>query len=155
MDTKRCSKCGKIKSIDLFRRGVCKECIKEYNRLYSIKNRDLIAKIQREYQANNVEKIKAQRKEYNSSFAEIRREKEAAYSQRRRELYEAKKAKDIEAFRERQRASKREGVASLSDGYIKDQLRGQGFKNEQITPELIELKRITLKTSRLCRRLKN
>ena len=155
MDTKRCSKCGKIKSIDLFRRGVCKECIKEYNRLYSIKNRDLIAKIQREYQANNVEKIKAQRKEYNSSVAEIRREKEAAYRQRRRELYDAKKAKDIGAFRERQRASMRKRIASLSDGYIKERLTKQGFKNEQITPELIELKRITLKTTRLCHQLKN
>ena len=86
---------------------------------------------------------------------EIRREREAAYKQRRRELYDAEKEKDIEAFRERHRASMRKGIASLSDGYIKDQLRGQGFKNEQITPELIELKRITLKTTRLCRQLKN
>ena len=155
MDAKRCSKCGKIKSIDLFRRGVCKECIKEYNRLYYIENREAIAKIQRDYQTNNVEKLKAKRKEYTLSTTEIRREKEAAYKQRRRELYEAEKAKDIEALRERNRAIMRKGIASLSDGYIKELLRQQGFKNEQISSELIELKRITLKTTRLCRQLKN
>ena len=155
MDTKRCSKCGKIKSIDLFRRGVCKDCIKEYNRLYAIENREDIAKRQRDYQANNVEKIKAQRREHTLATTEIRREKEAAYRQRRRELYDAKKAKDIEAFKERRNDATRKNTVSLSDGYIKDQLRHQGFPNESITPDLIELKRITLKTSRLCRQLKN
>ena len=46
-------------------------------------------------------------------------------------------------------------IENLGNAYVKQRLRTQGFKNEQITPELIELKRITLKTTRLCRQLNN
>ena len=56
---------------------------------------------------------------------------------------------------EKVKARSTRSVADLKESYIKSKLRQQGFPNESITPELIELKRITLKTSRLCRQLKN
>ena len=43
---------------------------------------------------------------------------------------------------------------NLKDAYVKQLLRRQGFKDGQITPDLIELKRITIKTTKLCRQLK-
>jgi len=48
-----------------------------------------------------------------------------------------------------------EGIIAIENRDAKRLLRRQGFTLEQLTPELIELKRITLKTERLCRRLKN
>ena len=62
--------------------------------------------------------------------------------------YRAKNAENI-------KTSNAKATSSLASHYVKRILVSQGFKNEQITPELIELKRITLKTTRLCRQLKN
>lgn len=149
--TKQCSKCGSIKSSSLFYRGVCKECKAEYNKTYAAKNRTLMAQKHREYQEANRARIKIQRAAYSLATKDVRAEKEKVYASRRRELYEAAKEKDLEGLRCRNRERMRAGIELISDAYVKDQLRGSGFKSSQITPELIELKRITLKTSRLCK----
>ena len=88
----------------------------------------------------NHEKIKAYQKEYRK--ANLIKLKEYQYDNRFRITQRAKEKQLLE-------------IKNLSDNYIKSKLRRTGFKNEQITPELIELKRITLKTTRLCRQLKN
>ena len=64
------------------------------------------------------------------------------------QLKNPEKAKVIEKKRNRTQIDK------LKDAYVKKLLRAQGFPKEAITPELIELKRITIKTKRLCRQLK-
>lgn len=46
-------------------------------------------------------------------------------------------------------------TSALPDSNIRNRLREQGFPKEAITPELIELKRNIIKTTRLCRQLKN
>ena len=71
------------------------------------------------------------------------------------EKEKARKDKWYSENSEKEKARKVKYTAELKDAYIKAALRQQGFPNESITPELIELKRITLKTTRLCRQLKN
>ena len=119
------------------------------------RTKEEIREYQRNYRKENVEKAKA----YNVKYRAENPEKAKVYSAK----YRAKnpeKAKDYSAeYRaenpEKVKARRAKYIGVLKDGYIKELLRQQGFKNEQITPELIELKRITLKTTRLCRQLKN
>ena len=89
------------------------------------KTKEEKAEYMRKWRAENAEKIKT----YNAKY----------------------RAKNVENIK----TSNAKATSSLVSHYVKRTLVSQGFKNEQITPELIELKRITLKTSRLCRRLKN
>ena len=89
----------------------------------------------RKYRAENPEKIKAIR----------------AKSAK----YRAENAEWSAFFAEKERARRAKNIAELKDVYVEEKLRQQGFPKESITPELIELKRITLKTTRLCRQLKN
>ena len=98
----------------------------------------------REYYTENKEKIKARSVKWNAENPEKFKASNA-------KCYAKKYAENPEKFKARSTRS----VADLKESYIKCKLRKQGFKNEQITPELIELKRITLKTTRLCRQLKN
>lgn len=102
-----------------------KEERREYNRKYRAENLEKIKANQAKYCAENPEKIKASRAKWFAKNAE------------------------------KEKARRAKSIAELKDVYVEETLRIQGFKKEQITPELIELKRITLKTSRLCRQLKN
>ena len=86
---------------------------------------------------------------------EERREYSIKYRAENAEKIKAKKAKYRAENAEKIKAKYAKRRDDLKDPYVKDTLRAQGFKNEQITPELIELKRITLKTKRLCLQLKN
>jgi len=65
-----------------------------------------------------------------------------------------KRAKNKNYMRELKLKNRQEYAANIRDSRIRGLLKSQGFKVYQITPELIELKRITLKTTRLCRQLK-
>lgn len=89
------------------------------------------------YREKNIDKIKQQSKEYSILNIEKIRLKE--------------KNRNKDTVREREKRY----VNEANDLYIKKRLKSQGFPKESITPELIELKRITLKTTRLCRQLKN
>ena len=62
--------------------------------------------------------------------------------------------KYVEKHPEKKSLLRKKHISNLHDWYIKDLLKLTGFKPEQITPELIELKRITIKTERLCKQLK-
>ena len=86
------------------------------------------------------EKTKASKAKWNRNNAEKIKTHNAKYR--------AKNAENI-------KTSNAKATSSLARHYVKRILVSQGFPKERITPELIELKRITLKTSRLCRRLKN
>ena len=90
--------------------------------------------------AANTEQVKEANAKYRAENAEKEKARFRKYREENAEKIKAKNAKRRD---------------DLKDPYVKDTLRAQGFKNEQITPELIELKRITLKTTRLCRQLKN
>ena len=117
---------------------------KEERREYSIK-----------YRAENAEKIKAKKAKYRAENAEKAKAGEAKYRAENAEKEKARFRKYRAENAEKIKAKNAKRRDDLKDPYVKDTLRAQGFKNEQITPELIELKRITLKTTRLCRQLKN
>ena len=117
-----------------------KEERREYNRKYFVENAEKEKARRAKYYVENAEKAKAGKAKYRAENAEKIKARDAKYYVENAEKTKARIAKDI---------------AGLKDGYVKDKLRRQGFKNEQITPELIELKRITLKTTRLCRQLSN
>ena len=99
------------------------------------KTKEEKAEYMRKYRAENPEKVKATR---------VKRAK-----------YRAENAEWSAFFAEKERARRAKNITELKDVYVEETLRRQGFPKESITPELIELKRITLKTTRLCRQLKN
>ena len=108
------------------------------------KTKEEKAEYNRKYYIDNKEKIKAHSVKWNAENPEKVKAGDAKH-------YAKKYAENPEKFKARSTRS----VADLKESYIKSKLRQQGFPNESITPELIELKRITLKTTRLCRQLKN
>ena len=75
--------------------------------------------------------------------------------QRHADLVYSYRVKNLENSLITNRNSEKKAIAELKDRYLIKLLKNQGFKNDQITPELIELKRITLKTKRLCLQLKS
>jgi hypothetical protein len=95
-----------------------------------------------EYNQQNVEKVKERRKLY-------RLKNKERDNQLSKEYRKNHKHKGTEYEQKR--------VGNLEKSYVISQLKQQGFKQEQIEvlPQLIELKRLTLKTKRLCKQLKN
>ena len=140
--TKFCKKCNENKNTYLFGYSsknkdgfsfYCKDCNNIIFR--EIKTRPEQRENHRlysiEYRKNNPEKSKLSDKKY-----------------RQKEEVKVKRKTQSNMYQENLRNE-------LGDLYVKQQLKSIGFKNEQITPQLIELKRITLKTKRLCHQLKN
>jgi len=88
LQTKKCSKCGKIKSIDEFYKregnrdgynGKCKTCIIEYDKIRYRNNYEEMNQRNAEWRINNPEKYK----EYNKKYREVNREKIREYSEKR------------------------------------------------------------------------
>ena len=79
------------------------------------------------------------------------KENKEKISEQRKQFYKENKEKLLEY----QKQYSTELRYDLHPSYIKQRLKSQGFKSEQITEELIQLKTITLKTQRLCNQLKN
>ena len=75
--------------------------------------------------------------------------------QRHEDLVYSYRVKNLENSLITNRNSEKKAIAELKDRYLIKLLKKQGFKKDQITRELIELKRITLKTKRLCLQLKS
>ena len=75
--------------------------------------------------------------------------------QRHADLVYSYRVKNLENSLITNRNSEKKAIAELKDRYLIKLLKKQGFKKDQITRELIELKRITLKTKRLCLQLKS
>ena len=113
------------------------------------------AEYDRKYRAENAEKLKVQRAKWREENPDKVKARLAKWKKENREKVKASQAKWLAKNVEKEKARNAKGVAELKDYYIKGVLVAQGFPKESITPELIELKRITLKTSRLCLQLKN
>jgi hypothetical protein len=147
--TKTCTKCKECKPITEFTRNTtfkdgrtynCSECI----RIYHVK-RNSTPEGKLKLQERNLK-----RKEYHSKYQKENREKANLFAKLRRvnnleqtRLYEKQKSKSNSIF--------------LSDKYIKNLLRQNGkfMKGITIPKEIIELKRIQIKTYRLCQQLQN
>ena len=132
-----------------------KEKISEKSKEYRLKNKEKISERKKEYRLKNKEKISEKDKEYRLKNKEKISEKAKEYRLKNKEKISKRMkeyvAKNIELYRRYNRKK----TECVSDYYVKRILLQTGFIEEQISPELIELKRITLKTERLCRRLKN
>ena len=129
---KRCSKCGIEKSLDCFNKdkrkkdGVrycCKDCRKALNK--------------KRYDANP-ELAKAKSKAWYDANPDLAKQISKKYRQ-----YNTEKVK----------AAAKKVNEDLHDWILKQHLKSQGFPPEAITQELIEVKRIIIKTKRLCKTL--
>jgi len=90
MKTKRCSKCGKVKSESEFNKNrttknglgsECRECAKKYNREWRKNNPEYDKK----YQLNNAKRIKEYKRKWYKNNIERIKEKQRKYHQIKRE----------------------------------------------------------------------
>jgi len=125
METKKCSKCNEIKNFDSFpkKRRQCKVCRNKYS-----------APMKQAYKAKNKQKISIQGKIYRKK--NIKKIKE--WTEENKEQIKLKnKTKSIK-YRD-----------ELSDSYVANVLR---LPISQLTPEIIETKRLIIKIKReLCK----
>jgi hypothetical protein len=135
---------------------------------YYDQNKEKIIKKSAEHYLANKEKAKEVRKKYISipGIKEMLSEKEKNYRLINKEkisevqkMYRLNNKESILEYKrnnnERIKAYKRKLVKDLKDHYIISLLTKNPILKELITPEIIELKKIQLKTLRLCQQLKN
>lgn len=146
-----------------------KEKRKEYQKFYYVKNKERIKKVVKKYAVKNKEKkreylkkyavenrerLEKYKKKYAEENREVIREKKRKYAKENREKRKEYLKKYVEENREmiREKNAERwhQGSTILSDPYIRHTLKGQfGLSINEITPELIEMKREQLKQYRL------
>lgn len=155
---KRCSKCGEVKMVEEFIKSksrkdglfsYCKLCnrmlkkdnyvknkthVLENNKDWYYKNRDTCLRLASKWAKNNPDK----RAIYNKKF------RESDYGK----LY-------IENNRDKQVKYATDGRKKLADWYIRNELKYKGFPSTYITPELIEAKRLIIKSKRVVKSIKN
>ena len=149
MNTKTCNKCEKKKALELFKKNkkckygvtkTCIECTNNYKRSWRNDRKETENERVKIYRLKNPEKTKISDKK--TKIKRVNQNKICS------KIYYSKN-KDIILKR------KNKERTNLDDSYVKQKLKRNVFIGEQITPELIELKRIIIKTTRLCHQLKN
>jgi len=122
LEVKTCTKCGKTKHGDEIsvNQSWCKMCVVEYNKKYREENKEMNAEHQKKYREENKEMLAERQKKYYEENKEVI----AGYSKKRNEL--------------------------LPDLFVKARIKIQ-YKcdNEDITPEMIEIKRAQIKLKRM------
>ena len=75
IETKRCSKCGKVRPVDEFRKSMswCKRCCSEYHKKYRQENKERIAEYREKYRQENKERVAEYRKKYRQENKEYRK----------------------------------------------------------------------------------
>jgi hypothetical protein len=116
----------------------CKKCKSEYAKKYDQKNKIKLAQYHKKYNEENKIKIA----QYNKKYRQENKIKKTKYD---------KKYRQENKIKENERGKKydKKQIKNLGTRYLKSLLRHQGFSNNQITPEIIELKLIIIKTKRL------
>lgn len=132
-DSKKCSKCGEVKSLHLFNKDksrkngrypTCKEC----RAVIRKKNSKYYKTYQKEYAKINQKKLKEYQRIWREKNKEYLREQDKIKTKKYKENGKAKKYK-------------KKHIESLSDAYIKSHLSDLGFDYKSIRPELIHIKR--------------
>jgi len=86
--SKRCAKCGETKAVSAFGRdstrkdglrSQCKECVREYNRVYREANPEKVRERKRVYYAANSEKVNEKSRVYRAANPEKLRERDRVY----------------------------------------------------------------------------
>lgn len=156
METKICTKCGEEKELSDFnnrksgklgKSSVCKSCTNDYQKVYRQDNPD-VAK--RSY-VKNIDKKKEYAKIYNLVNRKLCIERQISYRLKNPEssnkYYHDNKKSQLD--KQKLYRAKNPDYYFKQDSYIVGILKGQGFEKGDITPELIETKRVMLKIKRL------
>jgi len=149
---KRCSKCGEEKELGKFyeakdhkdgHQGVCKKCFILRAIIWRKVNKQKHKEYVKIWRNNNFEKYKKSNNQYLIRWRKNNRKKWIAYC---RKWKTNNPLKILE--------QKRRVVDSLAGSYIKHLLKMNGFEINQITPQMIQLKREQVMFSRVLRQLK-
>jgi hypothetical protein len=179
--TKTCNKCNKAKTLDLFYAnkkyelgviGTCIECHKnrakewrasehgqtirklyynlkketiiEKSKIYREKNKKEISNIKKEYRLANLDAMRSKSNNYYKNNKEKSLDANKQYRKNNPEKMKELAKKDYE------RSSQ-----NLTDRYIRNIMKRHYGSVKEIPQEIIELKRIIIKTYRLCQQLQN
>jgi len=143
----------------------CKECAKAQTASWRLKNREEINKNSRKWHAENREEINKNSRKRHAENREERNKNSRKWHAENREERNKKKRKwraenpvYQKAYREKHRERIKNYTAHISetlqDCYIRRVLRRKLGKSCEITPELIELKRAQLMTTRTLKQFK-
>ena len=169
-----CKKCGETKDVSLFVKNkkclkgvtnLCLNCVnnkpknlnylKEYKRKYYLENKNKIKEKSKIYYLENSESIKKNVENYTKENIEkIAISRRNSYYKNRDERLEKRKKwyeENKEYSKDKIRKRNKINIDKLNCVYIKKRLKDKGFTKEQITPELIEVQKIIIKTKRLCK----
>ena len=179
--TKTCNKCNKAKTLDLFYAnkkyhlgviGTCIDCQKTYSKEYRTSehgqttrishynlNKETIIEKSKIYRKKNKKEISNRKKKYRKNNLD-------AITTRFKTYYENNKEKTLnynkeyrknnpEKIREIFKKDYQKSSENLTDRYIRNIMKRHYGSVKEIPQEIIELKRIIIKTHRLCQQLQN
>ena len=162
MDSKKCSSCRQIKTLDLFGvknnkpRSDCKECVNKKSREYYKKNIEKVKKIKKKWKQNNPEKVREEeRRWYKNNIDAITEYKRNFYTKNKEKLNEESRKyhfENKEKDNERSRKWHKENPEKSRVLNIKRREREQKFgydygeKQYAITMEIFDYKCVKCKT---------
>lgn len=145
--TKRCTKCGEVKSLDEFhrdrskpldRRSDCRACQREYHRTWREANRDRQREYQRAWREANRDRHREANRAWYAANRERRLEYVRAWREANRDRVRERRRAWYEANRERWREYVREHYAANRDRYYEYEHRRRARKRaatlEEFTP---------------------
>ena len=163
--TKVCSRCKVEKGVDDFYKtkylkcgltSYCKGCCSKNTAKYNRENSEKVKKRWDEWKNNNPEKLKKYKTKWKTSNTEkIKKyyENNADKIKEKSREYYAHNSINVNKCNAEY---KKEFIVNLKDEYIKGLLRCQNYPQELINnPEFIEVKRLLIKTKRLCKTSQN
>ena len=164
-ELKRCIKCGEAKGVDEYHAdrtrkdglsNKCKYCVSTYRRKYYLDNIEKINLHTKEYFKEHIDEKRAYNKKWKSKNKPFLREMNRNWH-RKNKVTEYARAKLWRiSNKDKVKELNKKYRDTLPDSYIKAALIRQYKVNASyIKPDFIEIKRIIIKTKRLCKTLKN
>lgn len=133
--SKQCNRCGKIKPLTGFykKRNVCKICINKEKVLNYQTNKKQICNKVKEYYKKNSKRICKRRRLMGIQDLEAHNKNSKKWANSNKEKISSRKKRH---------------VANLTTPYILRLLKQKGMKDEKITKEMIEIKRLQMQLKR-------
>lgn len=155
MESKKCSKCGKVKDVGEFynkksrkdgKSSHCKCCSSESVMKWRKNNPEKVYESELKWRKSNPEKVKKSKLKWDRTNKE-----------KKKCTYEKWRKSNIEKLNEKNTIWRKNNPGKVIDYdfYYIQLLKDSGFTTEQINenPELIEIKKLIIKTKRLCKTL--
>lgn len=149
METKICTKCKDVKDLDMFpyckttkdrKRNECKDCECQRNKIRYLQNKEAFNKNHRIWVENN--KVKSD---------QIKRKWRVNNSEKVKIIEKNWRKNNPEKVKNYNTIQRRKERDNCSNYYISKLLVEQGFCKKDITAELMEVKKLIIKTKRLCK----